>query len=47
MNISGIAAIVAIALAAYLFVTDWVNLAPWNNVEDLPIRPSTDSGSCR
>jgi len=35
---STVAAILALSLAAYLLITDWVNLAPWNNVEDLPIR---------
>ena len=38
MNASAIAAILAIALAIYLVVTDWVDLAPWNNIEDLPRR---------
>jgi hypothetical protein len=38
MNLAVIAAIAAIALAVYLIVTDWVSLAPWNKVEDVPIR---------
>src|SRR4051794_34632368 len=38
MHVSLFAAIVAIALAVYLVVTDWVNLAPWNNVGDMPTR---------
>jgi hypothetical protein len=38
MNASIIAASLAIGLAGYLLVTDWVSLAPWNNVEDLPVR---------
>jgi hypothetical protein len=38
MNWSMIATLSALTLAIYLVVTDWVNLAPWNNVEDLPIR---------
>jgi hypothetical protein len=35
---SVIAATLAITLAVYLLITDWVDLAPWNNVEDLPRR---------
>jgi hypothetical protein len=38
MNVAAIAATLAVLLAAYLLVTDWVKLAPWNNVEDLPVR---------
>src|SRR4026209_2189313 len=38
MDWSMIAALSALVLAFYLAVTDWVNLAPWNNVEDLPVR---------
>jgi len=38
MNVSIVAAWLAVGLAGYLLVTDWVNLAPWNNVEDLPVR---------
>ena len=38
MNASIIAASLAVGLAGYLLVTDWINLAPWNNVEDLPVR---------
>ena len=38
MNWSMIATLLALTLAIYLAVTDWVNLAPWNNVEDLPVR---------
>jgi hypothetical protein len=38
VNLAMIAAILAIALAVYLAVTDWVNLVPWNKVEDVPIR---------
>jgi hypothetical protein len=38
MNPVTIAAGLAITLAVYLLVTDWLNLAPWNNVEDLPVR---------
>jgi hypothetical protein len=38
MNISTIAAGLAISLAVYLLITDWIDLAPWNNVEDLPVR---------
>ena len=37
MDWSMIAALSALVLALYLVVTDWVNLAPWNNVEDLPV----------
>jgi hypothetical protein len=33
-----IAASLAVVLAAYLLVTDWVDLGPWNNIDDLPIR---------
>jgi len=32
------AAAFAVALAAYLLITDWVDLAPWNKVDDLPVR---------
>jgi hypothetical protein len=28
----------AVALAAYLLITDWIDLAPWNKVDDLPVR---------
>ena len=38
MNWSMIATLFALTLAFYLAVTDWVNLEPWNNVEDLPVR---------
>src|SRR4051794_7806113 len=38
MDLSTIAAALAIGLAAYLLVTDWVDLAPWNRVDDLPVR---------
>jgi hypothetical protein len=38
MTPSVIAAGLAIMLALYLLVTDWVDLAPWNNVEDMPRR---------
>jgi polyferredoxin len=38
VNSSTIAAVFAITLAVYLLATDWINLAPWNNVEDLPRR---------
>src|SRR5215212_1300859 len=38
MNWSMIATALAFVLAVYLAVTDWLNLAPWNNVEDLPVR---------
>jgi hypothetical protein len=38
MDTAFIAATLAVALAAYLLVTDWIDLAPWNNVEDLPFR---------
>jgi hypothetical protein len=38
MDPAFIAATLAVALAAYLLITDWVNLAPWNNVEDMPVR---------
>ena len=38
MDVSTIAAVFALVLAGYLAVTDWVDLAPWNNVDDLPIR---------
>jgi hypothetical protein len=33
-----IASAFAISLAVYLLVTDWIDLGPWNNVEDLPRR---------
>jgi hypothetical protein len=38
VNYAFIAATLAVALAAYLLVTDWIDLAPWNNVEDAPVR---------
>jgi hypothetical protein len=38
MNWSTTATLLAMTLAIYLALTDWVNLAPWNNVEDLPVR---------
>jgi hypothetical protein len=38
MQPSFVAATLAVVLAAYLLITDWVDLAPWNNVDDLPIR---------
>src|SRR3954454_760092 len=38
MDPSTVAAIFAISLAAYLLITDWVDLAPWNKVDDLPVR---------
>jgi hypothetical protein len=38
MDSSTLAAAFAIALAAYLLITDWVDLAPWNKVDDLPVR---------
>jgi hypothetical protein len=38
MDTPFIAATLAVALAVYLLVTDWIELAPWNNVEDLPVR---------
>jgi hypothetical protein len=38
MNPATIAAGLAITLAVYLLVTDWRDLAPWNNVGDLPVR---------
>jgi hypothetical protein len=38
VNSSTIAAVFAISLVVYLVVTDWVDLAPWNNVDDLPLR---------
>jgi hypothetical protein len=38
MDPAFIAATLAVALAAYLIVTDWVDLAPWNNVEDVSRR---------
>jgi hypothetical protein len=38
MDAAFIAATLAVALAAYLLVTDWIDLAPWNNVEDVPVR---------
>ena len=38
MDASTMAAAFAVALAAYLLITDWVDLAPWNKVDDLPVR---------
>jgi hypothetical protein len=38
MDASTLAAAFALALAAYLMITDWVDLAPWNKVDDLPVR---------
>ena len=38
MNWTTLAALLALVLALYLILIDWVNLAPWNNVEDLPVR---------
>jgi hypothetical protein len=38
MDTAFVAATLAVALAAYLFLTDWINLAPWNNIEDMPVR---------
>jgi hypothetical protein len=38
MAASVIAAALALGLAGYLIVTDWIDLAPWNNVEDMPTR---------
>jgi len=38
MNWSTIATLLALALAIYLALTDWVDLAPWNNIEDFPAR---------
>jgi hypothetical protein len=38
MDASTMAAAFALALAAYLLITDWVDLAPWNKVDDLPVR---------
>ena len=37
MDIAFIAATLAVALAAYLVVTDWFSLTPWNKVEDVPL----------
>jgi hypothetical protein len=38
MDSSTMAAALAVALAAYLLITDWIDLAPWNKVDDLPVR---------
>ena len=38
MDSSTMAAAFALGLAAYLLITDWVDLAPWNKVDDLPVR---------
>ena len=38
MTPSVVAAAIALVLALYLLITDWVDLAPWNNVGDLPRR---------
>jgi len=38
MNASTLAAAFAVGLAAYLVITDWFDLAPWNKVDDLPVR---------
>jgi hypothetical protein len=38
MEASTLAAAFALGLAAYLLITDWVDLAPWNKVDDLPVR---------
>ena len=38
MDASTFAAAFALGLAAYLLITDWVDLAPWNKVDDLPVR---------
>jgi hypothetical protein len=37
MDVAFIAAALAVALAVYLLVTDWVSLAPWNKVEDVSV----------
>jgi hypothetical protein len=37
MDSSTLAAAFALGLAAYLLITDWVDLAPWNKVDDLPV----------
>jgi hypothetical protein len=41
MDPAFIAATLAVALAAYLLVTDWIALAPWNNIEDVQVRQKT------
>src|SRR3954470_19978901 len=38
VNESNIAGVLALTLAAYLLITDWFDLAPWNNVDNLALR---------